>query len=148
MRQWLYGVECPHGNEDVHIARYDRHNSEVREHFKDRPQNMIEMQFERGDGSEKLCRLLDVPVPDQPWRRANAATVREHREKGLFGRVKASARASAALKGACHASFGQVATNGPLAEAVLAITSDSKGTASGNSLLGLPGGEGLRTPVA
>lgn len=85
MREWIYGVGCPSGNEDVYIARYERHNAEVREHFKDRPQDMIEMQFERGDGWEKLCSLLDAPVPDQPWPHANAATARERRKKGLPG---------------------------------------------------------------
>ena len=73
MREWIYGSSagCPEGNEEVYVARYERHNEEVREYFRGRPQDMCELRFD--DGWESLSRLLGVPVPDRPWPHANAA---------------------------------------------------------------------------
>lgn len=85
MRTWIYGVGCPEGNEDVYIARYERHNAEVRAHFKDRPQDMVEMNLDAGHGWDELCGLLEVPVPDTPWPHANAAADRERGDQGLSG---------------------------------------------------------------
>ena len=52
---------------DTMLARYRRHNAEVREHFKDRPDDLLVLRV--GDGWEKLCRFLGRSVPDSayPW---------------------------------------------------------------------------------
>lgn len=77
MRQWIYGVGCPAGNEDVYLERYNRHNREVLEYFSDRPDDMIIMDLPSGDGWDKLCSFLSQPIPDEPFPHANKATSRE-----------------------------------------------------------------------
>lgn len=95
MRQWIYGVEHPRGNESIYRDRYERHNAEVLEYFSNRPDDLLLMEFEKGDGWEKLCPFLGTEIPDTPFPRAGTATDREQRLsrfsttrflKGLFGK--------------------------------------------------------------
>ncbi|MBT8098447.1 MAG: hypothetical protein KJO82_01790 [Gammaproteobacteria bacterium] len=77
MRRWIYGDDagCPAGNEDTYIARYERHNREVLDYFKDRPDDLLIFDLPNGDGWDKLCRFLGHPVPDKPFPHANKASL-------------------------------------------------------------------------
>lgn len=75
MRQWIYGVGCPEGNEDVYVARYERHNREVLEYFRERPDDLLILDLPRGDGWPELCAFLGEPAPDKPFPHANKASV-------------------------------------------------------------------------
>jgi len=53
---------------EIFLNRYRRHNAEVREYFKDRPGDLLEMWM--GDDHLhwiSLCSFLDVPIPDVPY---------------------------------------------------------------------------------
>lgn len=71
MREWIYGVGVLEGNEEVYLKRYRRHYAEVREYFKDRPEDILVMDFKNGDGWEKLCGFLDKPIPKKPFPHSN-----------------------------------------------------------------------------
>lgn len=83
MREWVYGATrgSPVGNKDIWLLHYNRHNAEVLEFFKDKP-NFIVMDITKGDGWEKLCAFLGKPVPDAPFPHANPA--RERLPKKVF----------------------------------------------------------------
>jgi hypothetical protein len=81
MRQWIYGVARPKGNEDVYISRYERHNREVMEHFKDRPHQLLILDITAGEGWEKLCPFLGKPIPATPFPYANTAPEVKRDEK-------------------------------------------------------------------
>ena len=68
MREWIYGVGSPQGNEETYIDRYERHNREVAEYFKDRPHDFLTLCITEGEGWEKLCPFLgrEVPAIDFP----------------------------------------------------------------------------------
>lgn len=51
-------------DEKIHI--YEEHNRKVREYFANRPQDLLEICWENGDGWDKLCAFLGVPVPNEP----------------------------------------------------------------------------------
>ena len=76
MRRWIYGPGDPAGNEDVYRNRYEQHNRDVLEHFKDRPDDLIVFRLADGDGWEKICSFLGVPVPEQAVPHANAKAAR------------------------------------------------------------------------
>jgi hypothetical protein len=63
-------------DEEVFVARYRRHNAEVREYFKDRPWDLLTLDMSH-DSQEslwvKLCAFLNRPVPEIPYPRAYAA---------------------------------------------------------------------------
>ena len=62
---------------------YEKHNEAVREYFKDRPEKLLTMCFENGDGWNKLLPFLGIegtPVAD--WPHSNkAGTQPSHRKK-------------------------------------------------------------------
>ncbi|WLE95560.1 MAG: sulfotransferase [Candidatus Electrothrix communis] len=68
-RMLLYGTVV--FEKDKFIETYHRHHEEVRNYFKDRPSDLLEMDITTGDGWEKLCPFLGLPVPNQPFRAMN-----------------------------------------------------------------------------
>ena len=76
MRKWIYGVGHPKGNEAIYIDRYERHNREVAEYFKDRPKDFLILDITRGEGWEKLCPFLQERVPSVAFPCANTASIR------------------------------------------------------------------------
>lgn len=90
MRKWIYGVGYPLGNEKIYIDRYERHNQDVKDHLKDRPDDLLVMDITKGDGWEKLCPFLGMEIPAEAFPRLNTAGQREtlmHRLKLLIGRL-------------------------------------------------------------
>ena len=56
---------------DMFLQRYRRHNAEVREHFKDRPHDLLVMDTETMNW-RSLCEFLGVPIPAVPFPRKNS----------------------------------------------------------------------------
>jgi hypothetical protein len=81
MREWIYGVGHPKGNEDVYIARYERHNREVLEYFKDRSEQLLVLNITAGEGWTKLCPFLGEHIPSVGFPCANTASEREKLRK-------------------------------------------------------------------
>lgn len=46
-----------------HLSRY----AEIRDYFRDRPADLLVMNVCEGEGWEKLCPFLDLPIPDKPF---------------------------------------------------------------------------------
>ena len=57
----IYGVPHPKGHEEVWIERYERHNREVAEYFKDRPDDYLRLRLEDEFSYEKVCDFLGEP---------------------------------------------------------------------------------------
>jgi hypothetical protein len=51
----------------VFMERYRRHNAEVLEYFKDRPQDLLVMDMDDGCGWPELCGFLNMPIPAWPY---------------------------------------------------------------------------------
>jgi len=49
------------------IDAYHRHHEDIRRYFKNRPNDLLEMDIISGDGWEKLCAFLELPVPKVPF---------------------------------------------------------------------------------
>lgn len=49
------------------LERYRRHNAEVLEHFKNRPNDLLVMDVEKGHGWKELCSFLSLPIPTQAY---------------------------------------------------------------------------------
>jgi len=41
--------------------------SELKEYFKDRPEDFLIIDIPKGEGWEKLCSFLNLPIPDKPF---------------------------------------------------------------------------------
>ncbi len=99
MRKWIYGVGCPEGNEEVFLERFNRHSREVRDHFRDRPGDLLVMDLAKGDGWGKLCPFLGAEIPDVPFPHANKASDREEAKRGAGKLVKEARRLVRRIKG-------------------------------------------------
>lgn len=71
LHKWLYGEGVLEGNEELYVNRYRKHNREVREFFKDRPNDLLIMNFENGDGWKKLCPYVDHEIPNMKFPHSN-----------------------------------------------------------------------------
>ena len=81
MREWIYGAGCPQGNEAIYLARYERHNREVLEYFRDRPDDLLVMNLAANEGWEKLCRFLGKEIPRAPFPHVHKAESRERNQQ-------------------------------------------------------------------
>jgi hypothetical protein len=68
LREWIYGVGSPVIAKDIWLESYRRHAREVRDYFRDRPADLLVVNWERGDGWAELCgflghRLVTGPFP-------------------------------------------------------------------------------------
>jgi len=71
MREWIFGSGSPLGNEEQHLDVYRKHNKDVVEYFKDRPNDLLVVNWEEGDGWEKLCNFLGKDILDVRFPHAN-----------------------------------------------------------------------------
>lgn len=55
----------------VFLQRYRRHNAQVKEYFKDRPEDLLILDIDTNPGWGALCRFLKLPVPYIPYPRSN-----------------------------------------------------------------------------
>lgn len=69
----LYGQK--EFNAELFLARYRRHNDEVREYFKRRPDDLLVMDMDLGGDFGALCRFLGRPVPEAAYPQANRSAV-------------------------------------------------------------------------
>ncbi len=79
LRASVYGAGCPRGNEARYVERYERHNREVLDYFRDRPDDLLVLNLTEGDGWEKLCPFLNKDIPAAPFPIANKARDRRLR---------------------------------------------------------------------
>ena len=74
--EWVFGAGMPKGNEEIFMKRYEKHNKEVMEYFKDRKDDFLVLNLENGDGWDKLCKFLNKEVLSGPFPHANRAIYR------------------------------------------------------------------------
>jgi hypothetical protein len=72
VRRVLYGLPFPDVGDDALVNRYLRHNDAVVTYFRGRPERLLVVDWEQGDGWPELCRFVARPVPPLPFPHANA----------------------------------------------------------------------------
>lgn len=80
-RKVVFGYEMPHKREQEHIQFYENHLHSVRAYFKDRPDDLLEVCWEEGDGWDKLAAFLGFERPEIPFPHVN-------RSPGLLDNAK------------------------------------------------------------
>lgn len=69
IHQAVYGQR--HFDREVFLARYRRHNAEVLEYFKDRPDDLLVMKMNEGAGWKELCGFVGKAIPNVPYPHGN-----------------------------------------------------------------------------
>lgn len=88
LHKWLYSEGVLEGNEEMYIERYRRHNREVKEYFKHRSYDLLIMNFEEGDGWEKLCPFLGHDIPASPFPHANKGKHNYNRQDKIIHKLR------------------------------------------------------------
>jgi fructose-1,6-bisphosphatase/inositol monophosphatase family enzyme len=70
----LYGTNV--FDEQKFAAGYDRFVAGVREYFRDRPADLLELNVSAGEGWERLCPFLGRAIPEVPFPKANVTSIR------------------------------------------------------------------------
>jgi hypothetical protein len=71
LHEWLYGEGVLWGSENIYRNRFRKHYEEVMSFFKNRPEDLLIMDFKKGDSWEQLCSFLDEPTPNKWFPYAN-----------------------------------------------------------------------------
>ena len=90
--EWIYGRGnglLKHNKKNA-IDVYRKHNSDVREYFKDRPDDLLILDFTKGNEWEKLCSFLneDIPKISFPHSNKSATSKTKSEFKIMRRRVK------------------------------------------------------------
>lgn len=72
--EWIYGVPMAKGYEDAYVQRYEAHNLEVLEYFKDRPDDLLVIDITKGAGWREICPFLEKPIPPVNFPLQNTST--------------------------------------------------------------------------
>lgn len=90
--EWIYGrgKGLPVEDRDHTISVYNKHNEEVMQYFKNRPGELLILDFTRGDRWEKLCAFLGKDVPGVPFPHYNKTSDVEQKKKGWKSRFRKS----------------------------------------------------------
>lgn len=72
-RSKLYGLSFPNVTDEQLIERYERHNADVLTYFAARPNDLLVVDWSKGDGWAELCAFLGKPMPAKPFPEANTA---------------------------------------------------------------------------
>ena len=67
-------------NEELFLFKFNWHNAEVLEYFKDRPGDLLIMDMDAGCGWPELCGFLRKPIPDQPYPSALATRLLKEKQ--------------------------------------------------------------------
>lgn len=67
--EWIYGrgKGLPIEDKENTIRVYTDHNKEVVEYFRDRPDDLLVVDFTKGDGWDELCGFLGREIPETPF---------------------------------------------------------------------------------
>lgn len=73
MHEWIYGKGkgLPKNNEKNTIEVYNNHNTKVMEYFKDRPNDLLIIDFSKNQGWKEICNFLNKNIPDEKFPHAN-----------------------------------------------------------------------------
>ncbi len=75
IHQIIYGTTGFIDNELTYLQKYQEHNQKVKAYFKDRPEDLLIVNWENGDGWKELCSFLDKPIIALPF---------PHFNKGIY----------------------------------------------------------------
>lgn len=67
----IYGVNKFIGNEEIYLTKYKEHCEEVNKYFRNRPEDLLIVNWEKGNGWKEICTFLDKPIVKLPFPHLN-----------------------------------------------------------------------------
>lgn len=87
MHEWIYGKGkgLPKEDKANTIRVFNEHNKSVLNYFKSRPDDLLVLDFTKGDKWDKLCTFLGHEIPDKKFPHANDAS--KNKKQSLFKKL-------------------------------------------------------------
>ena len=79
--EWIYGVPTVVGHDQKFLDVYNSHNAAVREYFRDRPNDFLEVSIESLTDFKPLCEFLGLPSPEQAFPVRNRGEDKERKRR-------------------------------------------------------------------
>jgi len=88
MHEWIYGKGkgLPKEDKNNTIRVYKEHNQSVLDYFKNRPEDLLILDFTKGDKWDKLCQFLGHEIPALPFPHANNAS--KNKQQSFLKKLK------------------------------------------------------------
>jgi hypothetical protein len=88
--EWIYGKGkgLPKDYKENTINVYNNHNKEVVEYFKNRPNDLLIIDFTKGDRWDKLCKFLDKDIPKEVFPHANNSKINKLKKNVILAEFK------------------------------------------------------------
>lgn len=88
---WIYdGLGDPVGNRQIYIEKYEQHNKEVINYFKNKGKDILIMELPNDFNWKTLCGFLDCKKPFGNFPHANSVGSRETKQRKLLDLIKRS----------------------------------------------------------
>lgn len=71
MRQWIYGAGSPLGHEAAYRERFEKHNRDVVDYFRDRPADLLVFDLTASPDWRPICDFLGHEIPNCPFPHVN-----------------------------------------------------------------------------
>lgn len=84
IRRILYNLPFPDVSELQLIERYEKHNADVENYFRDRSKDLLVVNWGKGSGWKELCDFLGKEIPNEPFPHANKG---QYTQKSFFSRL-------------------------------------------------------------
>ena len=78
MREFIYGVGDPKGNEEIYINRYVSHNESVLSHFKKRPNDLLIIDWSQENDLTRIHEFLNIGLPPNGVPHSNIGDSRKY----------------------------------------------------------------------
>ncbi len=90
---WIYGINAPQSHPEILIERYERHTTEVLAYFKDRPEDLLVIDWNNTSDEtaiSQLCSFLKKDIPSYYYSEGNIVIPRENsaEERATRGKRK------------------------------------------------------------
>lgn len=88
--EWIYGKGkgLPKDYKENTINVYNNHNKEVVEYFKNRPNDLLIIDFTKGDRWDKLCKFLDKDIPKELFPHSNNSKINKLKKNVILAKFK------------------------------------------------------------
>jgi hypothetical protein len=88
--EWIYGKGkgLPKDYKENTINVYNNHNKKVVEYFKNRPNDLLIIDFTKGDRWDKLCKFLDKDIPKEVFPHANNSKINKLKKNVILAKFK------------------------------------------------------------